>query len=460
MGITVLVFYTMRLVFFLTVFLLLAAYSEAFGFSFFKKRKEKKAAKAAAAKTHKKDIGVAVTPQEIRASAASGAFCIDARKCKKTWQKNINGNDVDSNSWMKGIDSKVVPARDLTIPGTHDTFSLSKDRGNFKAILGAIPGIGSSVTTNAADNRYTKKTYGKNEADPRKGGNLGYEKGEVEANLVITQVFNFEEQPNLGIRAFDLRCIPDKEHKGSGLIRFTHNHIMQPFYLHLELNNALSWLEEHPSEFIIFKYKGEKGLKAKDIKAMISQEGLCGPKICSQAKGCLHSQCIWEDTNSGGWSKATLGQLRGRVVFWPKKDKITKATAQKGMIYSLQKASPGNAVSFGTGGGKNVIKALTKYWDDAWAKQKASRATAGIFMFYLSATGSVQSFGPVCMATGQKCGEDYDNPENGELYYGLNNMMHKHLRADTMTANLGLVMMDFPGHSLVCKLIESNYRRL
>ena len=123
-------------------------------------RAAKKAEKKRAAQQAKKEFEQSnVSPQELRTATSSGAFCIDQRRCRKDWEKSMGNQQVKSSDWLKGIDDNVNVGRDLTIPGTHDTFSLVKDRGNFKAYYGAIPGIGGKTVTEGKDNSYTKGRF-------------------------------------------------------------------------------------------------------------------------------------------------------------------------------------------------------------------------------------------------------------------------------------------------------------
>ena len=172
---------------------------------------------------------------------------------------------------------------------------------------------------------------------------------------------------------------------------------------------------------------------------------------------CDETRCeIEQGKESGKWASKRVRELRGKIVFFPKdkkEDEARKTQETKGE--NLQGMSPKNLFKFGTKGGTSVAKSLDKYFKKACQKQKSrKKGSKKAFMFYLSGTGSLPGFGPICMATGEGCKE---NKKKNKQILGLNNMMMNKLNEGVYSeVGFGLVMMDFPGPLLVKKIIEVN----
>jgi len=115
-----------------------------------------------------------------------------------------------------------------------------------------------------------------------------------------------------------------------------------------------------------------------------------------------------------------------------------------------------NAIALKTRGAKTAAVKLNRYFRDACKlKQARKKGAKSVFMFYLSGTGSIPGFGPICLATGVGCEE---NEKKDKQILGLNNMMMNKLNREDGYGEqgFGLVMMDFPGPLLVKKFIEIN----
>ena len=180
-----------------------------------------------------------------------------------------------------------------------------------------------------------------------------------------------------------------------------HNHIMMPYYLNIELDKLFKWMDqdEHSKEFVIFKYKagGKKlGVELEDVEQAVTakcQEHYGSPP-CSDVNNCKEAnRCVFETRkNSGTWNQATVGQLQGKIVFWPKELETTKIVKnsflkrlrgkgkysskktkakqqvnQGGKSSKLQEFNPVNFAKFAYGvNGKHVNDKLSTYFRDAW----------------------------------------------------------------------------------------------
>jgi len=481
------------------------------------KKLKKHYEKAAAATVKIGEIEVDVTTplqEKTDEYETKGGFCINVTTNVKNCRPWSKGNH-----WMRGLPASKLGG-EVNIPGTHDTFATH----NLPIESGGLIGLTDFVT-----HRRIAARKGVPESD------------EDHKNIVVTQVLDLKKQLKLGLRAFDFRLLPDtgttfgnnqtesrhylrkggegkvkKVKKGhfwskskvkgvedlTGLrIRMGHGHIMMPHYFKDELRKLLRFLVHYKSEFIILKYKPTEGLTLEQVekKALaICQEFTFRHKI--------ENPCLFETLKkSGKWASTLVGNLRGKVVFWPKDALDDKGEKNKKTTNTkegrLQRFSKKNAARTLLGASYGTInKKLGNYFLEAWKDfherngciktgvckktrhlnplkpkkfniHKTAKEIHNISMFYLSATLAWDGMGPICLATGKHCAlktvkwKKVTNKLRGKklgthdtAVQGLNNLM-----LDTLENNdgkdmrgLGLVMMDFPGADLVKAIAETN----
>jgi len=232
------------------------------------------------------------TMEDKQNAANSQAYCIDGSNCKSSW----NLGKFTAMNWMLALNDNRM-ASEVTIPGTHDTFALQSNDDSFNGKWGWVPGMAKF-----------KDDQGLARGDKLKQGKQGMD-------LVVTQVLSFTKQLELGLRAFDFRMIADPESSASEQkIRFTHNHVYQDSFFSDALRDALEFMKRNPGQFLIIKYKLEKGVK-KGVKLEKSWFINRVRELCPDETKCV----IETGAGSGEWASDTVGKLRNKIIFFSKR---------------------------------------------------------------------------------------------------------------------------------------------
>ena len=350
--------------------------------------------------------------------------CTKLSSCSRSWKNKCSGKSYNSSNWMQILNDESL-ASELNLPGTHNSYALRDADGSISAYI-----LNKPVQT---DNKYAKND-------------------KVEQSLVVTQSMPVEDQIKLGVRVIDARMVIDEKLEQKLIfsqrpITFSHHNVIQYGNIKTQISGFLNFLEQTPSEFIVVKYKQEFGdISVSDIKYNV--KSACNG-FCRKAENC-DKKCVFEEhRQSGTWFGSKVKDLRGKIVFWPKTEAIgsTKSWLQKRnplkfLKYSLSVSDSG------------FEKDVYEYFETSWhMAQNRGSVKNKPFIFYLSGNGMHKKYGPFCIATGKKCGNDENNLES----FGLNSlMMRKLVGKRESDLKLGLVMMDFPGAHLVRRITDLN----
>jgi len=327
----------------------------------------------------------------------------------------------------------IAPSPAAAQPSTSTAAFNSLTLESHPAWMGAVPDTAALGTLSVPGTHDTLAIH---------GGSLfpdAFEAQEDHGDSAAT----LDAQLAAGIRAVDIRVRVVK-----GAFTIHHTSVYQNANFDDVLIHARAFLSAHPSETILMDLHGECDADTTEGGSGVSFIGSCADDpnntttqdritifngYVAKYPGLFYAPTVTGATPAG---MPTLGQVRGHIV-------LTTFTGPRGGIYNgygLAQLTTGNYGQYVENDWQQCD--LAKKWAEAQAGIAAAAAdTAGdIYVTYTSASCAPFGANPAAMAGGYGGGA------------GENQRLLDYLNAGKATRT-GVVLMDYPGHSLVSAIL-------
>lgn len=241
-------------------------------------------------------------------------------------------------------------------------------------------------------------------------------------NYAKTQSKNWLTQLKQGIRFFDLRIDRSLDIR-HGLTYSTEN-------LEKAFDAYVTFLKSNPTEFIILRIKDEDG-------SITHREENWENKYLNFLRQEKYKNFLFQNTEKNNWINPSVKDLRGKIFIFNHLHHLISTNFENGLLYN----NPS----------RNV-------WQDNYDSSESDKFNA--FIKHLKGYAKINQNQPYIDLPNYSF--NYLNRANGEKIQdtasSLNLKLLEHLNNESADINqLGFVIMDFPGDSLVLRIIKSNY---